>query len=93
MEEVAFQRENGFTELDANLLQEASGFVFYNTSPFTLKKLVDTASNNRQILEGNFKLYLDGFSNNVKEIVDKFDLRRHVSQLASGNCQGICRPV
>ncbi len=83
MEEVAFQRENGFTELDANLLQEASGFVFYNTSPFTLKKLVDTASNNRQILEGNFKLYLDGFSNNVKEIVDKFDLRRHVSQLAS----------
>ncbi len=83
MEDVQFQRDNGFTELEAGGLKDASGYVFYNTSPFTLKKLVDTASNNRQILEGNFKLYLDGFSDNVKEIVQKFDLRRHISHLAS----------
>lgn len=83
MEEVAFQRDNDFTELDAGGLTDASGYVFYNTAPFTLKKLVETASNNRQILEGNFKLYLDGFSDNVKEIVDKFDLRRHIAHLAS----------
>ncbi|RUM49362.1 MAG: SAM-dependent DNA methyltransferase [Marinomonas sp.] len=83
LEEVAFQRENGFTELDSGGLQDASTYVFYNTSPFTLKKLVDTAANNRQVLESNFKLYLDGFSDNVKEIVDKFDLRRHVSHLAA----------
>jgi type I restriction enzyme M protein len=33
------------------------------------KKLVKTATNNRQILEENFKAYLDGFSDNVKEII------------------------
>lgn len=80
--EVAFQQDNGFADLDEDGLKEASGYVFYNTSPFTLKKLVDTSSNNRQILLGNFKLYLDGFSENVKEIVQKFDLRRHIESLA-----------
>ena len=44
--------------------------------------LVDTAANNRQILEANFKAYLDGFSDNVKEIVDKFKLRSQVSHMA-----------
>lgn len=84
MEEVKFQREDaGFTDLDAEGLKEASGYVFYNTSPWTLKKLVETAANNQQILEANFKAYLDGFSDNVKEIVDKFKLRSQVSHMAS----------
>lgn len=85
MDEVEFQRDNGFTELDPMGLKDASGYVFYNTSPYTLKKLVNTASNNRQQLEANFKLYLDGFSDNVKEIVDKFDLRRQVGHMAAKN--------
>lgn len=83
MEEVAFQRDDaGFTDLDPEGLREASGYVFYNTSPWTLKKLVETAANNRQILEANVKAYLDGFSENVKEIVDKFKLRAQVSHMA-----------
>ena len=83
MEEVKFQRDDaGLTDLDPEGLKEASGYVFYNTSPWTLKKLVDTAANNRQILEANFKAYLDGFSDNVKEIVGKFKLRSQVSHMA-----------
>jgi type I restriction enzyme M protein len=75
MEEVRFQRDDaGLTELDPEGLCQASGYVFYNTSPWNLKKLVDTAANNRQILEANFKAYCNGFSENVKEIVDKFKL-------------------
>ncbi|MEW8086486.1 MAG: class I SAM-dependent DNA methyltransferase [Candidatus Thiodiazotropha endolucinida] len=83
MEEVKFQRDNGFTELDPMGLKDASGYVFYNTSPFTLQKIVDTASNNRQQLEANFKLYLDGFSDNVKEIVAKFNLRNQAKHMAA----------
>ena len=84
MEELKFQREDaGFSDLDPEGLKEASGYVFYNTSPWTLKMLVDTATNNRQILEANFKAYLDGFSDNVKEIVDKFKLRSQVSHMAA----------
>jgi len=83
LEEVRFQREDaGLTELDPAGLTEASGYVFYNTSPWTLKKLYDTAVNNRQILEANFKAYMDGFSDNVKEIIDKFKLRAQIKHMA-----------
>ena len=82
IEEVRFQREEaGFTDLDPNGLRDASGYVFYNISDFTLKQLVSTATNNRQILEANFKAYLDGFSDNVKEIIDRFELRNQISHM------------
>jgi type I restriction enzyme M protein len=85
-EEVRFQREEaGFTTLDSFALQEASGYVFFNTSDWTLKKLVKTATNNRQILEGNFKAYLDGFSDNVKEIISKFDLRNQLRKMVEAD--------
>jgi type I restriction enzyme M protein len=82
-QEVKFQRDEvGLTELDPEGLQDASGYVFYNTSEFTLQTLVQTATNNRQILEANFQEYLNGFSENVKEIVDKFNLRAQVKRMA-----------
>lgn len=83
MEEVRFQREDvGLTTLDPEGLKEASGYVFYNTSEFTLTRLAQTATNNRQIMEANFQRYLDGFSENVKEIVNKFKLRAQVKHMA-----------
>ncbi len=37
-DELAFQRdEAGFTDLDESGLKDASGYVFYNTSKWTLK--------------------------------------------------------
>ena len=82
-EEVRFQREEvGLTELDQEGLCQASGYVFYNTSKFTLNTLVQTATNNQQILEANFQVYLDGYSENVKEIIEKFKLRAQVKHMA-----------
>jgi type I restriction enzyme M protein len=47
LEELAFQKnEMGLTELDDNGLKDASGYVFYNTSKWTLTQLVKTATNN-----------------------------------------------
>lgn len=84
MEEMVFQRdEAGFTEWDDQGLQAASGYVFYNTSPWTLKRLHDTATNSQQILQANFEEYLNGFSPNVKEIIDKFKLKSQVHHMAS----------
>lgn len=83
LEEVHFQREEmGFTELDDNGLKDASGYVFYNTSKWTLRQLYDTATNNQQILLANVEEYLNGFSDNVKEIIDKFKLRAQVRHMA-----------
>jgi type I restriction enzyme M protein len=86
MDEVKFQREDvGLTDLDGEALRQAAGYVFYNTSDWTLKKLVDTAVNNRQILEANFKAYLDGFSENVKEIIDSFYLRDQIRRMVQAD--------
>jgi type I restriction enzyme M protein len=84
MEEVRFQREEAkFTELDDSGLRDASGFVFYNTSEWTLQRLYNTATNSQQILQANFEDYLNGFSANVKEIIDKFHLKAQVRHMAN----------
>ncbi len=86
LEEVRFQKEEmGFTELDGQLLQNATGYVFYNTSKWTLKSLYDTASNTPQYLLANFEEYLDGFSDNVKEIIACFKLREQIRHMSHKN--------
>jgi XisI protein len=73
------------TEVEPITLGEITGYVFYNTADWTLKKLVKTASNNRQILEANFQAYLDGFSDNVKEIISKFELRNQIKKMVEAD--------
>ncbi len=84
LEEVKFQKEEmGATELDDAPLKAASGYVFYNTSKWTLKSLFNTATNNQQILLANFEEYLLGFSDNVKEIIECFNLHAQIRHMAS----------
>jgi type I restriction enzyme M protein len=84
MEELAFQRdEAGFTDWDEAGLKDASGYVFFNTSEWTLQRLHDTATNSQQILQANFEDYLNGFSPNVKEIIDKFKLKSQIRHMAA----------
>lgn len=86
LEEVSFQKnEMKFTEFDASGLTKASGYVFYNTSKWTLRSLHSAATNNQQILVQNIDEYLNGFSQNVKEIVEKFDLKTQVKKMASSD--------
>ncbi|PWK78452.1 type I restriction enzyme M protein [Mucilaginibacter oryzae] len=83
LEELAFQRdEAGFTEWEDEGLRQASGYVFYNTSEWTLQRLYNNATNNQQILLAHFEDYLNGFSANVKEIIDKFKLKSQVRHMA-----------
>ncbi|NOS91618.1 MAG: SAM-dependent DNA methyltransferase [Cyclobacteriaceae bacterium] len=57
--------------------QNGSGQAFYNTSPYTLKKLLDDPKN----LRSNFENYLNGFSNNVQDIISKFKFRNELETL------------
>ena len=50
---------------------------FYNISDFTWKKLLDDSEN----IKSNFEEYLNGFSNNVKEIIAKFKFKDEIAQL------------
>ena len=83
LEEVRFQKEDmESTELSSDGLEEASGQVFYNVSKWTLKSLFSTATNNQQILLANFEEYLNGYSDNVKEIIERFELFSKIRHMA-----------
>lgn len=57
--------------------QNGSGQAFYNTSKYTLKKLLDDPKN----LRSNFEDYLNGFSDNVQDIISKFKFRNEIETL------------
>ena len=55
----------------------ASGFEFYNTSRYDFDKLVADAPQ----LAANLRNYIAGFSENMREVLDKFDLDNTISRL------------
>lgn len=63
------------------LLRNASGYSFYNTSPFTFEKLLDDPDG----IEANFRSYLNGFSPNVQNIIEKFKFDNQITTLAQKN--------
>lgn len=67
-------------------LCQASGEAFYNTSEFTLRDL--KARTRQQQLKADFESYLDGFSPNVQEILDKFKLRNQIPTLVEADILG-----
>ena len=67
-------------------LQQAAGQQFYNASPFTLKDLRNATS--QQQLRDNFNAYLDGFSPNVQDILEKFEFRNQITRLSTGGTLG-----
>ena len=61
-------------------LRGASGYQFYNTSPFTFKTLVADPEN----IEDNFKAYLNGFSDNVLDILARMDFTSQINRMVEG---------
>ncbi len=65
-------------------LAKAAQQPFFNTSKFTLRRLLDQPKQ----LKANFRDYLDGFSENVQEIIAKFDFRRQLDRLDDADALG-----
>lgn len=61
------------------LLRNASGKAFYNTSKFTFERLLDDPDN----IEANFRDYLNGFSENVQDILEKFKFDGQIATMAN----------
>lgn len=66
--------------LDAPL-RKASGYAFYNTSPYTFEKLLDDAPN----LAANLRSYIISFSPNMVEVLEKFDFYNTITTLDEYN--------
>ena len=75
----------GITNQD-QALRQASGEAFYNTSSFRLRDL--TSIGQQQRLRANFEAYLDGFSPNVQEVLDKFKFRNQIPTLVEADALG-----
>lgn len=68
-------------------LRSAAGQAFYNTSGFTLRDLRSISNATR--LRQDFEAYLDGFSDNVREILDNFEFRNQIPRLTKADALGL----
>lgn len=60
------------------ILKETVGQKFYNTSRYDFKKLLDDPDN----IEENFYNYINGYSDEVKDIIKNFDLNKQIERMA-----------
>ncbi len=68
------------------VLMTVTKYPFYNTSKFTMKTL--TSETNPMRLKMNFLEYLDGYSKDVQDIIEKFKLKQQVDNLSENNRLG-----
>jgi type I restriction enzyme M protein len=69
------------TTIQHRVLERASGSKFYNTRPFTLRSMRDFPG----MLADNLKQYIQGFSENAREIIRYFDFEAQINKLQEGN--------
>lgn len=65
----------------AAILEKVSGYPFYNTSEFTLARLLNDSDN----IADNFKSYIDGFSANVLSIIMNLDFKKQIDKMDKNN--------
>lgn len=80
-EEVLKTYENN-KSYPVKAMYRISGKQFYNTSKFSLKELC----NDPDHIASNFKAYIDGFSENVREILNQLNIDSHIDKMAKENC-------
>lgn len=88
-EDVLKQKElldNNHIDNQDPILFMATGYPFYNTSKFTMKTLKSETDPLR--LKLNFTDYLNGFSKDVQDILDKFHIRQKVDNLTEAERLG-----
>ena len=59
------------------ILERCTGYNFYNISPFTFRSLLQDPDN----IDKNFLVYLNGFSDNIQDILTKFKFYNQIQTL------------
>jgi type I restriction enzyme M protein len=58
-------------------LRKTAGFAFYNTSKYDFEKLLADPAN----IAANLRNYINGFSDNMREVVENFDFDNTITKL------------
>ncbi|MCR5349662.1 MAG: type I restriction-modification system subunit M [Acholeplasmatales bacterium] len=69
-------------EYPVKAMYRVAGFQFYNVSEYTLEKLLDDPDN----IASNFKAYIDGFSANVRDILNGLEIDAQIKKMDEGGC-------
>ncbi|WP_161980806.1 type I restriction-modification system subunit M [Streptococcus sp. S784/96/1] len=62
-------------------LTDTSGYKFYNTSNFTFNSLLSDPDN----IQENFYAFLNGFSENVRDILDNFEFDKEIAKMTNND--------
>ena len=84
-EELRQQKELGLDDVDEDALKDITGLSYFNTSKWTLNRLKSTASDNNDILYDNFVEYLNGYSENVRDVLKNFEYYNKAKKLADND--------
>ena len=68
--------------LPPQFLYKISGYQFYNTSQYTLAELCNDPNN----IAANFKEYISGFSQNVRDILSGLELGKQIEKMDKEGC-------
>ena len=79
--DVAKKTENMNDTMRNKMLTNASGYSFYNTNLYTFETLLADPAN----IETNFRAYLNGFSENMQDILANFKFDLEISNLAEND--------
>lgn len=78
-------KESGLDNLDEGILKDITGLSYFNTSKWTLNRLKSQASDNNDILCDNFIEYLNGYSENVRDVLRNFEYYNKAKKLADND--------
>ncbi|XCA83163.1 class I SAM-dependent DNA methyltransferase [Exiguobacterium mexicanum] len=78
---AAEQYKNMNETMRNRFLEKASGYSFYNTSLYTFETLLADPTN----IETNFRAYLNGFSDNMQDILANFKFDVEITNMAEND--------
>lgn len=84
-QEVKEQQEMQLGTLDEDAIKDITGLSYFNTSKWTLNRLKSQATNNNDLLYDNFVEYLNGYSENVRDVLRNFDYYNKAKKLADND--------
>ena len=84
-EEVKEQQEMQLGTLDEDAIKDITCLSYFNTSKWTLNRLKSQATNNNDLLYDNFVEYLNGYSENVRDVLRNFDYYNKAKKLADND--------
>lgn len=70
-------------------LRTAAGYQFYNTSPFTFETLRADPEN----INDNFRAYLNGFSDNVQDILSRMNFSAQIDRMEEAGLLQFSVPI